>query len=108
MIDVLALPPVERAIFLYIGRNGAHPPAALVEALRQSPETIEKALAHLVEQGRLRYLEDGRVEILLGRVRRHTTLPPQLWTALLSPQRVYSEQEIAMKPTGRSSPNLWQ
>lgn len=95
VLDVLDLPRAERELFLEIARQGPVHPRAL-ETTGRSPDEIERALEQLVAKKRIRRLPDQRVDVVMGKTKAHTTLPPQLWPALLSPQRLYSEQEIAV------------
>jgi hypothetical protein len=67
----------------------------LAQAIGRDLAAIRDVLARLLQKGRVRQVGDGQYDVVLGRVTRRTTLPPQLWPALLAADRVYSEQEIA-------------
>ncbi|UCF62333.1 MAG: HD domain-containing protein [Anaerolineaceae bacterium] len=94
-LDLLDLPRSEREIFLHLVRQGPADAEMLAEALGHDLALIQDGLAALLTKGRIQEAGDGRYEITLGRVTRRTTLPPQLWPALVTTDRSYSEQEIA-------------
>lgn len=94
VLDVLDLPPIEREIFLELARNGPQDRDALARATLAPPADIETALEHLAAANRIEWLDAERVQVKLGHIKRHTTLPPQIWLALLSLQRFYTENEI--------------
>lgn len=99
VLDLIALPPDERAIFIEIARNGPLDADALGAATGTSRRAVDAALAHLAREGRIRILGDGRVDVQMGRVAKHTTLPAEMWPALLSPHRLYTQDEIATLKT---------
>ena len=94
-LDLLDLPQSEREIFLHLVRKGPSDAEMLAEALDLDLALIQGALEALLAKGRIQEAGDDRYEITLGRVTRRTTLPPQLWPALVTTDRFYSEQEIA-------------
>jgi hypothetical protein len=94
-LDLLDLPRREREVFLCLSREGPADPEALSEALDCDLAQIQDVLAALLQKERVRRLVDGRYKVSMGRITRHTTLPPQLWPALLTTDRIYTEQEIA-------------
>lgn len=96
VLDLLDLAPAEREIFLEIARNGPLARAALANSATRTPAEIDTALEHLATKRRIRRLPDERYDVVMGKTRPHSTLPAQLWPALLAPQRLYSEQEIAI------------
>lgn len=96
VLDLLDLAPSARALFLEIARNGPLAADALAVHTRQNREEIERALEILIAQKRIRRLPDERYDVVMGTTKPHTTLPAELWPALLAPQRLYSEQEIAI------------
>lgn len=99
VLNLIDLPPDERAIFVEIARNGPLSADELGAATRASREAVDAALARLAREGRIRILADGRVDVQLGRVAKHTTLPAEMWPALLSPHRLYTQDEIATLKT---------
>jgi len=70
LLDVFDLPDLHREIVLYLARSGPADATTLVQA-------------------------DGRADAVLGRVESRTTLPAQLWNALLATDRLYSIQDFA-------------
>lgn len=99
VLDLLDLPVAEREVFLELSRNGPLDAAALSHSLRHSLDEIQTRLMSLEQKGRVRFLPDGKADVQMGHTRVRATLPAQLWTALLAPQRFYSEQEIAILKT---------
>jgi exopolyphosphatase / guanosine-5'-triphosphate,3'-diphosphate pyrophosphatase len=95
VVDLLDLPPFEREVFLHIARHGPADPPAVAEAIDEPVQKVREAFNSLIRKGRIRALPDGRADVALGHVGSRTTLPAQMWPALLAPQRLYSEQEIA-------------
>ena len=95
VLDLLDLPPLEREVFLYISRNGPVDVNTLAGGIGQPLDSIQEALAGLIQQGRLQQVEGERYDVLLGRITPKTTLPAQLWPALLATGRLYTEKEIA-------------
>lgn len=96
VLDVLDLGPAERSVFLQIARGGPQTLDRLVRETALGRDEISNALENLISKNRLRRLPDGRCDVVMGKTKTHTTLPAQLWPALLAPQRLYSEQEIAI------------
>lgn len=96
VLDVLDLAPTERALFLEIARNGPLSLDALAQATAYASAEIILALENLLAKKRIRRLPDAHYDVVMGKTKTHTTLPAQLWPALLAPQRLYSEQEIAI------------
>lgn len=96
VLDLLDLPQDEREIFLDLSRNGARDAAALAARLGLPLAQVQALLVNLERKGRIHMAADGVADVQLGRIGSRTTLPPQLWPALLAPQRLYSEQEIAI------------
>lgn len=96
VFDVLDLPLAEREVFLEISRGGPLSAPAIAAAVKKNLGEIETLLASLEHKHRLRRLPDARYDVVMGKTKTHTTLPAQLWPALLAPQRLYSEQEIAI------------
>jgi DNA-binding Lrp family transcriptional regulator len=99
LLDLFALPDLQREILLYLARHGPTEATTLAQATGLEPSEVNKALAVLVEKGRLRLLVNGQVDAVIGRVKGRTTLPAQLWQALLTTDRLYSEQDIAILRT---------
>lgn len=99
VLDLLDLAPLERSIFLQVARDGPLDTEALARATGQATDQVSGTLASLVQKHRIRLLTDGRVDAILGRIGSRTTLPAQMWPALLAPERLYSEQEIATLKT---------
>lgn len=96
VLDVLDLAPAEREVFFEIARSGPQTLDALAQSAARPHGEVTRALETLVSKNRLRRLPDGRYDVVMGKTKTHTTLPAQLWPALLAPQRLYSEQEIAI------------
>ncbi len=95
LLDLLEFPDLQREILLWLARYGPADPAAVARSTGLDPAQVQEALPGLIEKGRLRLLDDGKVDAVVGYVRRRTTLPAGLWHALLTTDRLYSEQEIA-------------
>lgn len=96
VFDLLDLAPLERTLFLEIARNGPQSLDALARAAAHTPVQVTGALDSLIAKRRIHALPDATFDVVMGKTRTHTTLPAQLWPALLAPQRLYSEQEIAI------------
>jgi hypothetical protein len=96
VLDVLDLAPTERQVFLEIARSGPQTLDALAQTTALPRDEISAALDALLIKNRLRRLPDDCYDVVMGKTKTHTTLPAQLWPALLAPQRLYSEQEIAI------------
>jgi hypothetical protein len=94
-LDVFDLPDLQREIVLYLARNGPADATALAQATGLDPAEVHTVLDALVEKGRVRLLANGQADAVLGRVKSRTTLPAQLWHALLATDRLYSNQDIA-------------
>jgi len=94
-LDIFDLPDFQREIVLYLARNGPADATALAQATGLDPAEVHNALGTLVEKGRVRLLANDQVDAVLGQVKSRTTLPAQLWHALLATDRLYSEQDIA-------------
>jgi hypothetical protein len=95
VLDLVDLPVFERQVLLVLSRRGPASIETLAQQLDCELKEIEKALKALKKKGRVLLAIDGKWDVALGHVRRHTTLPITLWPALLATDRVYSEQEIA-------------
>jgi hypothetical protein len=94
LLDVFDLPDLQREIVLYLARNGPADATALAQSTGLDPAEVHNALDALVEEGRVRLLANGQADAVLGRVKSRTTLPAQLWNALLATDRLYSKQDI--------------
>ena len=95
LLDLFNFPDLQREILLCLARYGPADAAALTQSTGLDPAEIQQALAVLLEEGRVRPLVNGQVEAVIGRARGRVTLPAQLWHALLTTDRLYSEQDIA-------------
>jgi hypothetical protein len=95
LLDVFDLPDLQREIVLYLARSGPADAATLAQAIGLDLGEVQSALDALVEKGHVRLLANGQADAVLGRVKSRTTLPAQLWHALLATDRLYSEQDIA-------------
>ncbi len=96
VLDLLDLAPAERELFLEIARNGPLTRDALATATARASDEIALTLEQLAAKKRIRRLPDERYDVVMGKTKPHTTLPAQMWPALLAPQRLYTEQEIAI------------
>ena len=94
VLDLLDLPPLERELFLRLARNGPADAAALAMGIGRDIAEVRAALAELERKGRLQIRADGSADTRMGRIASRTTLPAQLWPALLTNGRLYSAQEI--------------
>jgi hypothetical protein len=94
-LDVFDLPDLQRGIVLYLARNGSADAAALAQATGLDPAEMQDVLDTLVQTGRVRLLDEGQADVVLGRAKSRKTLPARLWNALLATSRLYSEQDIA-------------
>ncbi len=92
-LNLLALPPLQRTIMVYLLREGAIMPGALAARLALDPTAVQSALANLQTSGRVRLTADGLLAANPGHTRRRT-LPARLWPALQTASRLYSAQEI--------------
>jgi hypothetical protein len=95
VVDLFDLPRTEREIFLHLSRKGPADAKVLAHALGCEFGVIQDALKALLRKGHVRQRSDSQYEEVLGHVTHRTTLPAQLWPALLAADRHYSEQEIA-------------
>lgn len=98
-LDLFEFPDSQRDILLYLTRNGPVDAASLADGTGLTPSDVHQALNALIEKGRVRLSPDGQADAVVGRVRGRTTLPAQLWQALLSTDRLYSEKDIAILRT---------
>lgn len=96
VLDILDLAPSERELFLEIARRGPQSLDALAQNTALPRDEISAALETLIAKNRLHPLSDNRYDVVMGKTKTHTTLPAQLWPALLAPQRLYTAQEIAI------------
>ncbi|HEY3232585.1 MAG TPA: HD domain-containing protein, partial [Roseiflexaceae bacterium] len=99
VLDLLDLPPLERELFLCLARGGSADAAALAADTGHDLAEIRAALDGLARKGRLQLRADGSADARLSRIASRTTLPTQLWPALLTTDRLYSEQEVAILRT---------
>jgi hypothetical protein len=95
LLDLLDLPDAQRELLLWLSRHGPTDASTFIQATGLDPADTGETLDALIEGGHARQLADGRFEAIAGRVRSRTTLPAELWHALLATDRHYSEQEIA-------------
>jgi len=95
LAELLDLADSQREIVLHLVRNGPADAASLAAVTGLELVEVESTVRALAAGGRVRLLPDGRVEVVLGRVKSRTTLPAQLWHALQSTDRLYSEQDVA-------------
>jgi HD domain len=95
LLDLFNFPDLPREILLSLARDGPADAATLTQCTGLDFDQIQGALAFLLEEGRVRLLANGRVEAVIGRAKGRSTLPAQLWQALLTTDRLYSEQNIA-------------
>jgi hypothetical protein len=95
VLDLLDFPPLEREVFLHISRNGPLDVETLAAGIGQPSDSIQEAVAGLIQKGRSEQIEGERYDVSLGRITPKTTLPTQLWPALLATGRLYTEKEIA-------------
>jgi len=95
LLDLFSFPDLQREILLCLTRYGPADAATLTQSTGLDPAQVQEALTVLLAAGRLRLLVNGQVEAVIGRTRGRITLPAQLWHALLTTDRLYSEQDIA-------------
>ena len=95
LLDLLNSPDLQREILLCLARHGPADAATLTQSTGLDRAQVQEALAVLLATGRVRPLANGQVEAVIGRARGRTTLPAQLWQALLTTDRLYTEQDIA-------------
>jgi hypothetical protein len=94
-LELLDLPRRQREVYLRLSRGGPARAEALSHALGRDQADVDAALAALLQRGRIRQVAGGRFRAVMGRVTRRTTLPARLWPALLTTDRLYTEQEIS-------------
>jgi hypothetical protein len=94
MLDLLDLPDSQRELLLWLTRHGPADPSSLIQSIGFDPEIAQQALDVLIEKGYIGCAADGRLEAMTFKVRSRKTLPADLWHALLTTDRHYSEQEI--------------
>ncbi len=92
--SLLDIPSREREVFLYLSRNGPCEAVSIAAALGRDISDIQSVLTALEQRSRIRQI-DSKYEVVLGTVTSHTQLPGYLWSAFLTTDRLYSEQEIA-------------
>jgi len=93
-LDLFDLPDVQQEILLYITRNGPADRATLVRATGLDAAEVDRALQDLARSGRVR-LAGEQWDAVIGRAKGRATLPAHICNALLTTDRLYSEQEIA-------------
>jgi hypothetical protein len=93
-LDLLDLPPLEREIFLHLARHGPVTVDVLASETGHDLDAVQSTVEALVGVQRLHVLDDGRIDVVLGRVSRRTTIPAVLWPAIAT-DRPYTRQEIA-------------
>ena len=92
-INLLALPPLQRKIMVYLLREGPTLPATMVDDLAFDPVQMQRALVDLQASGHIQQRANDAFAVNLGHTRRRT-LPARLWPALQTASRLYSAQEI--------------
>jgi hypothetical protein len=95
LLDLFNFPDLQREILLCLARYGPADVAILTQSTGLDPTQVQEALAILLEEGRVRPLANGQVDAVIGRAKGRTTLPARLWHALLTTDRLYTEQDIA-------------
>jgi hypothetical protein len=93
-LELLDLPPLQRAIFLHIARHGPATVAELVGQTGHDAAAVQSTVDALIRDERLRVENDGRIDAVYGQVSRRTTIPAVLWPAIAT-DRPYTQQEIA-------------
>ena len=93
-LDLFALPDLQRDLLVYLVRHGPAEIGKLAAAAGVESSLLDMPLRDLVSKGRVRLLADGRAEAITGRVHGRKTLPAQLWHALQTSDRLYTEQDI--------------
>lgn len=93
LAGLLDLPHNERKVYLHLFREGSCDAVSIAGMLGLDIQAVQEALAVLKQKGRVRQNHD-EYEIV------PTDIPPRkvpdyLWSAFLTPDRLYSEQEIA-------------
>ena len=78
LLNLLALPPLERRVIVYLTREGPSDCQSLAQALDLAPAEVQEALDSLVKRGGISIAEDGLAQVTLGKTRRRT-LPARLW-----------------------------
>ncbi|MDX2163699.1 MAG: HD domain-containing protein [bacterium] len=95
-LDLIALPPLERAIMRHLLANDP----LSVETVRAQvggdtpPDAFQAAVQALIDGRWLRQTDDGRVEPVGGQVMHRTALPPQLWSPMCTLPRSFSASDI--------------
>lgn len=95
LLDLLDLPDSQRELLLWLTRHGPADSPFLIQSTGLDPAIARQALDALIDQGRIQCSADGRLEAIAGKARSRTTLPADIWHALLTADRHYSEQDIA-------------
>ena len=95
LLDLLNSPDLQRELLLCLARHGPADAATLTQSTGLDPTQVQEALAVLFEEGRVRPLVNGQIEAVIGRAKGRKTLPAQLWHALQTSDRLYTEQDIA-------------
>ena len=98
LINLLALPSLQRKIVVHLSREGPADADTLAAALAVDPDEIRQTLDEMAATGTVQFSANGIADARLGRTRRRT-LPARLWPALLATNRLYSVQEIATLTT---------
>ena len=88
----LDLPDLEGDVVFYLVHRGPANAEQIAQAIGSDIEEVAVILAKLVEKEAIRRLNGVHYEAILGRAISHKALPDQLWSALLSTGRLYSEQ----------------
>ena len=95
LLDLFTFPDLQREILLCLARHGPADAAILTQSTGLDPTQVQESLAVLLEEGRVRPLANGQVDVVIGRAKGRTTLPAQLWHTLQTSDRLYTEQDIA-------------
>lgn len=95
---LLDLSDLKRKIVTHLLKSERTDADALARAINVVRVDVQSALDELVAQGTVLVSNDGHYQVSLGRSR-HRTLPAKLWHALLTTERCYSAQEIAVLNT---------
>ena len=98
LLNLLALPPLQRKIVVHLSREGPADAPTLAAVLGMDPAEIGQTLNEMAAAGTIQLSANGTAAPILGRTRRRT-LPARLWPALLATNRLYSTQEIATLTT---------
>jgi hypothetical protein len=95
LLDLLDLPDPQRELLLWLARHGPADASTVVQSTGLNPADAQQALDALIAQGHVQRLVSGQVDAIAGRVKSRTTLPADLWNALLATDRHYSQQDSA-------------